>query len=124
MGPALFGEALRSMKAPGTAYDNPLMGKDPQPDHMSKYYAGPADNQGVHINSGIPNRAFYLVAMDIGTECAAQVWYHGMQNLWATANFADAVDVLVQSSRILTKGGVTPKGTPQAVRQAFHAVGL
>lgn len=58
MGPDLYGEALRSMKAPGTAYDNTLLGKDPQPDHMKDYYTGSADNQGVHINSGIPNKAF------------------------------------------------------------------
>jgi Zn-dependent metalloprotease len=67
MAPDLYGEALRSMAHPGTAYDNPTLGVDPQPAHMSDYYAGPGDNQGVHINSGIPNRAFYLVAIEIGT---------------------------------------------------------
>jgi Zn-dependent metalloprotease len=62
MGPDLYGEALRSMKAPGSAYDNYIMGKDPQPDHMTRYYHGADDNQGVHINSGIPNKVFYLVS--------------------------------------------------------------
>ena len=51
------GQALRSMKAPGTAYDDPQIGKDPQPDHMSKYVNTSSDNGGVHINSGIPNHA-------------------------------------------------------------------
>jgi len=124
MGPTLFGEALRSMKAPGTAYDNPLLGKDPQPDHMNNYYAGPADNQGVHINSGIPNKAFYLVAMDIGTPKAAKIWYHALQNLWPTAVFNDAVAVIVNSARILTKMGDVPVGATQTVRSAFKAVGL
>ncbi|HZR83975.1 MAG TPA: M4 family metallopeptidase [Candidatus Binatia bacterium] len=124
MGPTLFGEALRSMKAPGTAYDNPLMGKDPQPAHMSGYYTGPADNQGVHINSGIPNRAFYLVASDIGTDKAGQVWYHGLQNLWPTADFADAAHVLIESARILVNTNVIPQGTTQTVRLAFHEVGV
>lgn len=124
MGPTLFGEALRSMKAPGTAYDNALIGQDPQPDHMSNYYAGPADNQGVHINSGIPNKAFYLVSMDIGTQKAAQIWYHALQNLWYNANFADAVQVISESARILTKTGVVPVGSTQSVRGAFNAVGL
>jgi Zn-dependent metalloprotease len=124
MGPTLYGEALRSMKAPGTAYDNPLIGQDPQPDHMSSYYAGPADNQGVHINSGIPNKAFYLVATHIGTPKAAQIWYHALQNLWPTADFAGAVDVIVESARILTKNGVVPLGSTQVVRMAFRAVGL
>jgi Zn-dependent metalloprotease len=124
MGPTLYGEALRSMKAPGTAYDNTLMGKDPQPDHMNNYYSGPADNQGVHINSGIPNKAFYLAAMEIGTDKAAEIWYHALQNLWPTANFNDAAAVIANSARILTNNGVTPAGSTQAVRSAFKAVGL
>lgn len=124
MGPSLYGEALRSMKAPGTAYDNPIMGKDPQPDHMNNYYAGPADNQGVHINSGIPNKAFYLTAIEIGTDKAARIWYTALQKLWATAKFADAVDVIVESARLLVKAGQAPPGSPQVVRAAFKAVGL
>lgn len=124
MGPALYGETLRSMKAPGTAYDNSLMGQDPQPAHMDNYYAGPADNQGVHINSGIPNRAFYLVATDIGTQEATRIWYHALQNLWPTADFNDAVDVIVESARVLTKNNEVPEGTTQTVRYAFSEVGL
>lgn len=124
MGPTLFGEALRSMKAPGTAYDNALLGTDPQPDHMDEYYAGPADNQGVHINSGIINKAFYLVASDIGTPRAGKVWYHALQNLWPTADFAGAVDVIIESARVLVKTGVAPEGTTQTVRAAFKEVGL
>jgi len=124
MGPTLYGEALRSMKAPGTAYDNPLMGTDPQPDHMDGYYDGPEDNQGVHINSGIPNKAFYLVATDIGTPKAAKLWYHTLQHLWHNANFNDAVDVFVESARTMTKDGVVPLGTTQTVRMAFKEVGL
>jgi Zn-dependent metalloprotease len=125
MGPTLFGESLRSMKMPGTAYDNALMGTDPQPSHMNNYYAGPADNQGVHINSGIFNRAFYLVASDnIGTQKAAQVWYHALQNLWSTADFNDGVEVIVRSAQVLTKSGAVPQGTAQTVRAAFKEVGL
>ena len=124
MGPTLYGEALRSMSSPGTAYDNPLMGKDPQPDHMNDYYAGPADNQGVHINSGIMNKVFYLVATDIGTPVAGKVWYHALQNLWPTASFNDAVDVLVESARVQVKNGVAPQGTTQTARAAFKEVGL
>ena len=54
------GVALRSMKAPGTAYDDPTIGKDPQPAHMKNYYKGSQDNGGVHINSGIPNSGILL----------------------------------------------------------------
>jgi Zn-dependent metalloprotease len=124
MGPALYGEALRSMKAPGAAYDNRLMGADPQPDHMSRYFTGPEDNQGVHINSGIMNRVFYLVAIDIGTPCAAKVWYHALRHLWPNAQFDDAVEVCVEAARIMTKRGVVPLGTTQTVRLAFKEVGL
>lgn len=124
MGPDLYGEALRSMKAPGTAYDNALLGKDPQPDHMNDYYTGSADNQGVHINSGIPNKAFYVVAMAIGTDHAARIWYHALQNLWSTANFNEAVGVIVESARVLTKDGQVRRGSTQTVRAAFKAVGL
>jgi Zn-dependent metalloprotease len=68
--PAIGADALRSLKSPGKAYDNPTLGRDPQPDHMSKYVMLPDtdddDNGGVHINSGIPNKAFYLTAIGIG----------------------------------------------------------
>jgi Zn-dependent metalloprotease len=79
---AVKGDALRSMKAPGTAYDDPVLGKDPQPADMDGYVDLPHDsshdNGGVHTNSGIPNRAFYLAATGIGgraSEGAGQVWY-------------------------------------------------
>lgn len=124
MGPKLFGEALRSMSAPGSAYDNDLMGKDPQPDHMKDYYAGSADNYGVHINSGIPNKVFYLTSMDIGTDKAILIWYHALQNLWTTAKFNDAVKVISRSAQILSKAGKVPKGSTQIVRAAFKTVGL
>lgn len=124
MGPEMYGEALRSMKAPGTAYDNYIMGKDPQPDHLSRYYIGPADNQGVHINSGIPNKAFYLVAMDIGTDKAALIWYTTLQRLWPSALFNDFAVMVADSARLLTKNGQVPLGTTQTVRAALREVGL
>jgi len=72
------GVALRSMSNPGSAYDDPLIGKDPQPGHMDDFVNTLEDNGGVHINSGIPNRAFYLVATGIGGfagDRAARIWY-------------------------------------------------
>lgn len=124
MGPDLFGEAIRSMKAPGTAYDNPKMGKDPQPDHMKDYYNGPGDNRGVHINSGIPNKAFYIAAMDMGTDKAVLIWYSALQTLWRTAKFNDAVSQIVEAARLLTKAKKVPIGSTQTVRAAFKEVGL
>jgi Zn-dependent metalloprotease len=77
------GVALRSMKAPGTAYNDPLLGKDPQPGHMKDYVNTYQDNGGVHINSGIPNRAFYLAAIALGGyawEKAGRIWYETLRD--------------------------------------------
>jgi len=72
------GSALRSLKAPGTAYDDDVLGKDPQPATMAGYVQTTEDNGGVHINSGIPNHAFYLAAIALGGKAwqsAGLVWY-------------------------------------------------
>jgi Zn-dependent metalloprotease len=75
---AVQGSALRSLKAPGTAYDDDVLGRDPQPAHMDDYVQTEDDNGGVHINSGIPNHAFYLTARELGGkawERAGLIWY-------------------------------------------------
>jgi Zn-dependent metalloprotease len=80
---AVNGRALRSMKAPGTAYDDPLLGRDPQPAHMNDYVDTYNDNGGVHINSGIPNKAFHLAAMNMGGyawEKAGRIWYETLRD--------------------------------------------
>lgn len=87
------GSALRSMKAPGTAYDDDVLGKDPQPDSMDSYVRTSADNGGVHINSGIPNRAFYLVAQSLGGnawDSPGRIWYETLTggSLPTTATFS------------------------------------
>ncbi|MFC7622506.1 protealysin inhibitor emfourin [Microlunatus sp. GCM10028923] len=72
------GTALRSMIEPGTAYDDDVLGKDPQPAHLDDYLTTDDDNGGVHLNSGIPNRAFALAATKIGGfgwEGAGPIWY-------------------------------------------------
>lgn len=124
MGPSLYGELLRYMGEPGMAYDNDLLGKDPQPNHMRDYYDGPDDNQGVHINSGIPNKAFYLTALTIGTDEAALTWYRGPLKLWPTATFNHAVEALVTASQELRRDGKVQPGATQAIRSAFREVGL
>ena len=75
---AVEGTALRSLKAPGTAYDDDILGRDPQPATMADYVETAADNGGVHINSGIPNHAFYLAATTLGGpawEGAGRIWF-------------------------------------------------
>lgn len=71
----IHGTGLRSMSHPGTAYDDPLLGKDPQPADMGGYVKTRDDNGGVHINSGIPNRAFYLAATKLGGNAWERVGY-------------------------------------------------
>ncbi|WP_249597193.1 M4 family metallopeptidase [Peribacillus frigoritolerans] len=124
MGPTLKGQALRSMKAPGTAFDNKLMGKDIQPDHMKNFYKGERDNHGVHINSGIPNKAFYLVSMEIGTDKAALIWFNAMQNLFATANFNQFVQIVIKAAQKLVDSGDVTKTAIKTIENAFKAVGL
>ncbi len=90
---AVQGSALRSLKSPGTAYDDDVLGKDPQPAHLDDYVETRDDNGGVHINSGIPNRAFYLTAIALGGnawERAGLIWYRTLTagTLSPTADFA------------------------------------
>ena len=91
------GVGIRSMKAPGTAYNDPVLGKDPQPAHMDDYVNTTQDNGGVHINSGIVNHAFYLMAVGIGGfawEKAGQIWYKALtEKLQSNSNFQDAADL-------------------------------
>lgn len=92
------GDAIRSMKAPGTAYDDPVLGKDPQPAHMNDFVNTSQDNGGVHINSGIPNFAFYRIAVDLGGNAwdkLGTIWYRTLTagRLSPNAEFQDVVDL-------------------------------
>lgn len=125
MGPQLKGQAIRSMKAPGTAYNNKWVGKDPQPDNMSKYYNGSSDNHGVHINSGIPNKVFYLVAMGVNdTLKAALLWFETLKILKPNDNFAIFKTKLIAATQHLINAGKLPANTQIVVQNAFHTVGL
>ena len=76
--PGVQARALRDMAAPGTAYDDPELGQDPQVGHLDDYVVTRDDNGGVHLNSGIPNRAFHLAATAIGGtawEGAGRIWW-------------------------------------------------
>ncbi len=102
--PGINAKALRSMKEPGTAYDDPQIGRDLQVGSMADYVQTDDDSGGVHINSGIPNRAFALAALEIGGaswEKAGQVWYdtllHGQ--LSPQASFESFAQATVSSAR-------------------------
>lgn len=120
------GTALRSMAAPGTAYDDPVLGKDPQPADMQHYVNTASDNGGVHINSGIPNLAFYLAATSIGGYAwtgAGLVWYDTLvdKSLKATANFAAFANLTVRHAG--TRFGVG-SSQQKAVTDAWQKVGV
>jgi Zn-dependent metalloprotease len=114
--PGKNGDALRSMKAPGTAHPG-----DPQPAHMRDYKNMTGDNGGVHINSGIPNKAAYEAAIRLGGEKTAKIWYHALTNyLTSTSQFSDAANATLSAARDLFKEGPEV----QAVRDAWNSVGL
>jgi len=119
------GIALRSMKAPGTAYDDPVLGKDPQPAHMDDYVNTISDNGGVHINSGIPNHAFYVTATQIGGkawEKAGQIWYVTLRDkLTSSSNFQDCANLTFQTATDLFGDGSLEQ---QAVKTGWAAVGI
>jgi len=121
MADQLYGEALRNMAEPGTAYSNPSMGTDPQPRDMSGYVPG----GDPHVNSGIPNRWFYLICTGLGSiDDGALIMYQTLQNLIPTADFALTVDVAVAQARILARDKKVPTNAAQVVRAAARAQGM
>ncbi|MFI5710104.1 M4 family metallopeptidase [Kribbella sp. NPDC051620] len=124
--PGVSATALRSMKAPGTAYDDPRLGRDPQPAHMSGYVETTEDNGGVHLNSGIPNHAFYLVATALpgnAYDHAGQIWYTTLTsgNLTPTTTFASFATA-THTTAITLYGPTSPEAT--AVQTAWQNVGV
>ena len=121
----VHGVAIRSMKAPGTAYDDPLLGRDPQPAHMRDFHYTQDDNGGVHINSGIPNHVFYLVATRLGGtawEAAGRIWYRTLTaRLPAHAQFSDCAEATSAMAAEL----FGPESEPhRVVQQAWTDVGV
>ena len=120
------GDALRSMKAPGTAYDDKSLGKDPQPAHWRDYVRTLEDNGGVHINSGIPNKAFYLLATNIGGQswrAPGRIWYDALRSsqLTTTATFRQFARITHRAAR--ERFG-TGSDEAKAVREAWAEVGV
>jgi len=119
------GVALRSMKAPGTAYNDPVLGVDPQPAHMRDYVNTYEDNGGVHINSGIPNHAFYLAATELGGsvwEKAGRIWYvAGRDRFSNITEFQGAANLTSEVAAELYGEGSLEQ---QAVKRAWEGVGI
>ncbi|MET0969658.1 MAG: M4 family metallopeptidase [Tardiphaga sp.] len=126
--PKIGKDCLRSLKEPGSAYDNPYLGKDPQPNHMKKYVQladdGAHDWGGVHINSGIPNKAFYLTATKIGGnawEAPGHIWYQALKASSDQTNFQQFADMTAVQAGVL-HGANSAEQT--AVVAAWNEVGI
>ncbi len=130
--PGVAGDALRYMDDPHRA---PNFGAtaDDDPDHYSERYTGPSDNGGVHINSGIANKAFYLLAQGgshhlggsmtgIGADAAARIWFTALTSYMTTnTNFAGArIATLNAAAALYGSGGVQHT----AVSAAWCLVGV
>ena len=126
LGTEMKGVALRSMKEPGKAFEG-----DPQPGHMDNYVDLPDDNNprndhgGVHINSGIPNKAFHLAATRLGDHSwkkAGPIWYDALANkLRANSQFKDAANATVASATELYG---EDQDVAKTVRSAWEEVGV
>ena len=126
LAPGVKGVALRSMKAPGTAYNDPrTLGRDPQPAHMKDYVNTDQDNGGVHINSGIPNKAFFNAAIALGGsawEQAGKIWFNAfVRKMGPAAQFADAANATYEAAGELY--GMR-KAEQIAIGEAWKSVGV
>jgi Zn-dependent metalloprotease len=124
MGPKVRARALRTFTAGKAFEDDPYFGTDPQPKHMDDIYTGEADRGGVHINSGIPNYAFYRIATALGGrawERAGRIWYELLLRLRPTTGFQEAAEASLQAASELFPRSRMVK---RAVRDGWKAAGV
>ncbi|MBM6616304.1 M4 family metallopeptidase [Bacillus suaedaesalsae] len=111
--PSISGDALRSVSDP-TRYG--------QPAHMNNYNNTTADNGGVHINSGIPNKAGYYVISSLGTTKAEKIYYRALTRyLGPTSNFSAARAATLQAAADLYGSTSTEYNV---VKSAWNNVGV
>jgi Zn-dependent metalloprotease len=111
--------ALMSLKEPGSAYDDPMLGKDGQPKHMKDYVETQAVAGGVHFNSGILNKAFYETAIRIGSDRAGAIWLEALPKV-AAAKTKD-FSTLAKLTYEIASSNSTDQ---QTVHEAWAVVGL
>lgn len=116
VGPEFPGKAIRSFK------DEKAYKGDPQPKHMKDYYKGWQDNQGVHINSGILNYAFYLICIRLASpsyDKPIQIAYRSLSKLGKFSNFKDVARAEIQSAEELYG-----KAVAEIVASCYNDVGI
>jgi Zn-dependent metalloprotease len=117
---------LRSMS-------NPTLYKDPDKMSSTNYYEGEADNGGVHWNSGVNNKAVYLMVdggtfngktvTALGWEKTGAIYYEANANLLVSgADFSDLYYALQQACvNLIGQKSITP-GDCAEVKDALNAV--
>jgi hypothetical protein len=116
------GRALRDMLNPGTAYDDPRMGKDPQPSDMAHYVKTYGDHGGVHYNSSIPSKAFALFARAAGGyawEAPGHIWFAARKAAGNDPSFASFAYHTIEAARTLGHADQVEK-----LQDAWKAVGV
>lgn len=97
-----------------------------QPAHMNEYqdlpFTAEGDNGGVHVNSGIPNHAFYLFATAVGNNDARRVYYRALTNyLTNQSQFIDCRLAVIQAASDLFGSS---SSQVNAAASAFDQVGI
>ena len=130
--PSTSGDALRYMDNPHRASNSGYTADD-DPDHYSERYTGTGDNGGVHINSGIANKAFYLLAKGgthhkggsmtgIGALAASKIWYKALTTyMTSNTNFRGARTATLNAAAALYGSGST---NYNAVASAWSLCGV
>ena len=113
--------ALRDLSNPHNG-GNALGDNGFQPAHVSEQYTGSQDNGGVHINSGIPNKAYYLYATQIGKDKAEKVYYKALKDyLTKHSDFKDMRLAVLDAATDIYGAG---SNEVNQVGPAFDAVGI
>lgn len=119
IGPEFPGIALRSMKSPGSANNHDL-----QPSHMDNFYTGSKDYGGVHINSGILNKAFYLASMKLGIDITEIIWFETLKELKPKVKFIDFFLIILRTTSKLIINQKIPLKSTSVIEESFMNVGF
>lgn len=119
MGEDLPPNVLGGREAVRDLSDPPRFG---QPDHTDDWVETCSDNEGVHTNSGIPNKAYYNIATAVGKDKAERIFYRVLVTyLQPTSSLEDARAAALQAAQDLYGSG---SAEYNAVENGFNAVGL
>jgi hypothetical protein len=119
MGEDLPSDALAGRDAMRDLSNPPRLG---QPGHTDDWVSTCADNEGVHTNSGIPNKAYYNIATAVGKDKTERIFYRVLVvYLQTTSSLEDARAAALQAAQDLYGNG---SAEYNAVQNGFNAVGL